>query len=83
MLNPTINATHVEESGTLLEGDEVRDINCENNYVLDFIVEPLRDPGLLLHYYSTLITLSELKRSQPYKISNSSKRSQQPLYYHR
>jgi hypothetical protein len=45
LLSPTISATRVEESGTLLQGDEVRDISCENNYVLDFIAEPLKDPN--------------------------------------
>jgi hypothetical protein len=35
----------VEESGTLLEGDEVHDISCENNFLLDFIAKPLKDPN--------------------------------------
>jgi hypothetical protein len=37
--------------GPFLEGDEVHDISCENNYVLDFIVEPLKDPN---PYYITI-----------------------------
>jgi hypothetical protein len=41
----TIGATHVEESVTFLEGGEVHNSNCENNCVLDFIVEPLEDPN--------------------------------------
>jgi hypothetical protein len=34
----------VEESVTILEGGEVHNASCENNCVLDFIVEPLEDP---------------------------------------
>jgi hypothetical protein len=39
------HATHVEESVTFLEGGEIHNSNCENNCVLDFIVEPLEDPN--------------------------------------
>jgi hypothetical protein len=35
----------MEENGTFLEGGEVHDAICENNCVLDFIVEPLEDPN--------------------------------------
>jgi hypothetical protein len=37
---------HVEKNGTFLEGDEVHNAICENNCVLDIIVEPLEDPDL-------------------------------------
>ncbi len=34
---------HMKESGSLLEDGEIHNATCENNYVLDFIVEPLED----------------------------------------
>jgi hypothetical protein len=36
---------HMKESGALLEDGEIHNATCENNYALDFIVEPLKDPN--------------------------------------
>ncbi len=36
---------HMKESGALLEDGEIHNAICENNCVLDFIVEPLEDPN--------------------------------------
>ncbi len=41
-----IGGTHVEENGTFLEGGEVHNAICENNCVLNIIVEPLEDLDL-------------------------------------
>jgi hypothetical protein len=42
-----IDVTHVsQESGTFLEGGQVHNATCENNYVLDFIAETLEDPNI-------------------------------------
>ncbi len=35
-----------QESGTFLEGGQVHNATCENNYVLDFIAETLEDPNI-------------------------------------
>jgi len=35
----------MKESGALLEDGEIHNAIRENNYVLDFIVEPLEDPN--------------------------------------
>jgi hypothetical protein len=39
-----ISATHLEESGSPLEGFKVHDTNCENNYGLDFKAKLLGGP---------------------------------------
>ncbi len=40
-----IDATHFEENWTLLQGGEVLDTSYENDYILDFIAEPLENPN--------------------------------------
>jgi hypothetical protein len=35
----------LKKSGTFLEGGEIHDATCENNYVSKFIVKPLEDPN--------------------------------------
>ncbi len=43
-----VDATQFEENWTLLEGGEIHDTSHENDYKLDFIVEPLANPNT--HY---------------------------------
>jgi hypothetical protein len=40
----TISAIQLEENESLLEGFEVHDTNCENNYVLNLKVKPFGGP---------------------------------------
>ncbi len=53
----TINAIHLEESGSPLEGFKDHNANCENNCVLDLNVEPFGGPHIDLLYIKKNLTL--------------------------
>jgi hypothetical protein len=38
----------MEENGSFLEGSEVHDTICENNFEFDFIIEPLENSNFLI-----------------------------------
>ncbi len=44
-----------KKSVTILDGGEVHNASCENNWVLDFIVDSLGDPNPITLFFKPII----------------------------